>query len=482
MKNKIVKLFICALSLALLLSFTACSDSIGTQLVPEPTAYTITVSNGNGGGIYNSGSTVTLTPDTADDERFDGWYEGTTLLSADEEYSFTAEKDVTIAASYSAKYAAITITGGGYDEASGSSSFNAVRGEEYTIVAKEDQNKDFVKFIVDGTDVTTNPYVFTADEDLTISTVYENTYMIYAESGKVGTADTNTAVLANDGDKVTITYVAEEGAMTFMGWYDINDNLVSESQTFTLTVSKTTYLYAKIGADVTIEFGYYNPDTAEYVVVLEKVYTEGQNVVAPTSPEVTGYDFVGWFTASEGGTEVTDFGTATADTQYYAQFESAKTQLVLPSFDLDELVWFQDDGTAKIMTFSDGTNLFTGSNVVSVRILVYTSATADADDYVATITYTLVDGYASLGNVKDNYVTAVYEGVGENAGASSTATQNWVNSGINVYASGSSLKTTLNTVSGSTNSAYYFAVQLVADNILYVDSEISGICSTAITG
>ena len=102
---------------------------------------------------------------------------------------------------------------------------------------------------------------------------------------------------------------------TFKGWYTAKTggNLYS-----TVTITASTTFYAQFEANtytVTWDLGTGQNETTEQ--------TYGEKLVLPTEPTRKNAEFLGWFTESNGGTQVTanDTFTETADKTYYAHWE-----------------------------------------------------------------------------------------------------------------------------------------------------------------
>ena len=116
---------------------------------------------------------------------------------------------------------------------------------------------------------------------------------------------------------------------TFKGWYTAKTggNLYS-----TVTITASTTFYAQFEANtytVTWDLGTGQNETTEQ--------TYGEKLVLPTEPTRKNAEFLGWFTESNGGTQVTanDTFTETADKTYYAHWEitevfSVTVPVVLP--------------------------------------------------------------------------------------------------------------------------------------------------------
>ncbi len=249
------KIIICALCIVAGGCLTSCKDIT----VSAPNTFNVVVDGGMGSGTYNENSNVTLTSTPTSTQLFEGWYDGTTLLSSDGEYTFKISKDLNIKAQYSDKYAELTIVGGGLTITGGTTtkltSYNHLQIEckvDYTLSAKEDQTKKFVKFIVDGEDNLSNNITINVTENTTVEVVYEYSYMVYASNGKIDSSDVNVAVIASLNDVVEITYVEVDG-FTFEGWYyknaDNEEVKLSDDEVYQHKVIDSINIYAKLIAE-----------------------------------------------------------------------------------------------------------------------------------------------------------------------------------------------------------------------------------------
>ena len=102
---------------------------------------------------------------------------------------------------------------------------------------------------------------------------------------------------------------------TFKGWFTAKSG---GSLYSTVTITSSTTFYAQFEANkyvVTWDLGTGQSETTEQ--------TYGEKLVLPTEPTRKGAEFLGWFTESDGGTQVTanDVFTETADKTYYAHWE-----------------------------------------------------------------------------------------------------------------------------------------------------------------
>lgn len=91
----------------------------------------------------------------------------------------------------------------------------------------------------------------------------------------------------------------------FIGWDKPTTNII-EDVVITALYEVATYDYT-----------FYDYDGNE--LYCQNV-VHGGTVTPPANPTRTGYTFSGWYTATEGGTQVTDFSGVTAETTVYAQY------------------------------------------------------------------------------------------------------------------------------------------------------------------
>lgn len=119
---------------------------------------------------------------------------------------------------------------------------------------------------------------------------------------------------------------------TFTGWFDaaIGGNEITTGTSFTAN----TTVYAQWtangdtptpGASYTITFDANGGILAEGVVNTRTTGTDGKLAGVVSAPVMDGYTFVGWFTATNGGEQVTTSYVFTADATVYAQWTQNTT-------------------------------------------------------------------------------------------------------------------------------------------------------------
>ena len=143
---------------------------------------------------------------------------------------------------------------------------------------------------------------------------------------------------------------------TFKGWYTAKTggNLYS-----TVTITASTTFYAQFEANtytVTWDLGTGQNETTEQ--------TYGEKLVLPTEPTRKNAQFLGWFTESNGGTQVTanDVFTETTDKTYYAHWEITEVFSVTVPVTLPLIV---DEGGEVHVGAAEIINASTGDVIVS---------------------------------------------------------------------------------------------------------------------
>ena len=119
---------------------------------------------------------------------------------------------------------------------------------------------------------------------------------------------------------------------TFTGWFDaaIGGNEITTGTSFTANATVYAQWTANgdtptPGASYTITFDANGGTLAEGVVNTRTTGTDGKLAGVVSAPVMDGYTFVGWFTATNGGEQVTTSYVFTADATVYAQWTQNTT-------------------------------------------------------------------------------------------------------------------------------------------------------------
>ena len=213
MKRKsMITMLVIALMLVLSLTVLSACDNNNDD---PPATYSVTVTNGTGGGEYSAGTVITITADTPETgKKFTGW----TLdgVSVDDktkaEITFTMpESNVTATANYEYIDYAVTVTGGTANKTT------AHYGDSVTITAAAPETgKRFTSWTIEGVtvdDKTKTEITFTMPANAVTATANygDKAYLFALENC---TADKETAKF---GEQVTFTADVFEDKR-FVGW------------------------------------------------------------------------------------------------------------------------------------------------------------------------------------------------------------------------------------------------------------------------
>ena len=190
----------------------------------------------SGGGTYPYGTTATLTATT--DSRYDflGWYEGDTLLSKNERYSFSVSGDRTIIAKWEEHPFTITIERN--FEAAGTVSGGGTYPYGTTTIltaTTDDHQYDFLGWYSGDTLLSDKQqYTFTVSEDQVIVAKWKlisYSVTINQNIAEAGTTDGSGSY--GRGSTVTVRVTLARGYQ-FVGWYE-NGTFISEARKYTIS-------------------------------------------------------------------------------------------------------------------------------------------------------------------------------------------------------------------------------------------------------
>ena len=190
----------------------------------------------SGGGTYPYGTTATLT--VTNDSRYDflGWYEGDTLLSKNEWYSFFVSGDRTIIAKWEGHpytvtaernlEAAGTVRGGGTYPYGTTATLTAIT---------DDRRYDFLGWYSGDTLLSENKqYTFVVSEDQVIVAKWK--LVLYSVTVNQNIAEAGTTDGSGSyerGSTVTVRVTLARGYQ-FVGWYE-NGTFISEAREYTIS-------------------------------------------------------------------------------------------------------------------------------------------------------------------------------------------------------------------------------------------------------
>lgn len=277
------------------------------------------------GQTIEHGKNATVTASRKTGYKFDGWYNGTTKVTSANPYTFAPTANITLTAKWSVYNITIPVnvspTGAG---TTSPSPFTGQEGSTVNITAIPATGYKFAYWTdgVDDTHYTNNPQpvVMLSVKTLTAYfTLKSYTVTWNANGGTVSPASTTKTHGSTLGTLPTPTRASTaEYSYTFAGWFTAASGGTQITASTTVTKDVTYYAHwTATKRSYTATFngnggGTPNPSTI----------TKEYNTALGTLPTCTrtGYTFLGWYTASSGGTKISTTTVVTKNITYYAQW------------------------------------------------------------------------------------------------------------------------------------------------------------------
>ena len=282
------------------------------------------------GQTVEHGKNATVTASRKTGYKFDGWYNGTTKITSANPYTFAPTANITLTAKWAINTVSDTIkispSGGG------TVSPNPITGQENTVIsttATPATGYNFKHWRYNNSSAsgeylesTTNPLRFIVTGKRDITAVFElKSYTVTwnANGGTVSPASTTKTHGSTLGTLPTPTRASTaEYSYTFAGWFTAASDGTQISSTTTVTGNVTYYAHwTATKRSYTATFNGNGGGTPSPSTI-----TKEYNVALGTLPTCTrtGYTFLGWYTASSGGTKISTTTVVTKDITYYAQW------------------------------------------------------------------------------------------------------------------------------------------------------------------
>lgn len=272
---------------------------------------------------HGKNATVTATRKTG--YKLEGWYNGTTKVSSSNTYTFAPTANITLTAKWSVYNITIPVsvspTGAG---TTSPSPFTGQEGSTVNITATPATGYKFA-YWTDGVDDThyinnPQPVVMLSVKTLTAYfTLKSYTVTWNANGGTVSPASVTKTHGATLGTLPTPTRASTaEYSYTFAGWFTAASGGTQISSTTTVTGNVTYYAHwTATKRSYTATFNGNGGSTPSPSSI-----TKEYNTALGTLPTCsrTGYTFLGWYTASSGGTKISTTTVVTKDITYYAQW------------------------------------------------------------------------------------------------------------------------------------------------------------------
>lgn len=282
------------------------------------------------GQTVEHGKNATVTASRKTGYKFDGWYNGSTKVTSTNPYTFAPTANITLTAKWAINTVSDTIkispSGGG------TVSPNPVTGQENTAIsttATPTTGYNFKHWRYNDSSAsggysesTTNPLKITITGKRDVTAVFElKSYTVTwnANGGTVSPASTTKTHGSTLGTLPTPTRASTaEYSYTFAGWFTASSGGTQISSTTTVTGNVTYYAHwTATKRSYTATFNGNGGNTPSPSSI-----TKEYNAALGTLPTCsrTGYTFLGWYTASSGGTKISTTTVVTKDITYYAQW------------------------------------------------------------------------------------------------------------------------------------------------------------------
>jgi helix-turn-helix protein len=401
-----------------------------------------------GEGIFEEGTTVTVTATANDGYIFTYWTEGNAVVSEDASYTFTITTDRDLVANFEEEivYYTVTLTANPAEggEVAGEGTYE--EGTEVTIEASANDGYTFA-FWTEGDEIvsTEASYTFIINEDHDFVANFEEVIVYYevtvvanpAEGGEVAGEGTY-----EEGTEVTVVATANDGYY-FTYWTEGNA-VVSEDASYTFTVTADRDLVANFEEEIVNYFTVTltaNPAEGGEVTG-EGTYEEGTEVTVVATAN-DGYYFTYW---TEGDAIVSEDAyytfTLTEDRDLVANFEEVIINYYTVTLTANPVEGGTVEGEG---TYEEGTLLTVTATANDGYIFTYWTEGNAVVSEDASYTFTVTadrDLVANFEEVIINYYTV-------------TLTANPVEGGT-VEGEGTYEEGTLLTVTATANDGYIF--------------------------
>ena len=220
-----------------------------------------------GAGTYSYGTSCTLTATAAPGYTFAKWTKNGAFVSGSPTYNFAVTEDATYIAHFIQNHYYITVTANPNNGGNVTGEGAYVYGEIVTVTAFAFDGYHFVRWTMDGTQVSTNTeYSFTITDDANIVGYFElNQYQINASADPTEGGLVSGSGTYSHGETVALTATANDG-YHFVNWTK-NGNQVSTNATYTFTATET--------ADFVAHF--------EHTIITHEVTTEADPLAGGTT-------------------------------------------------------------------------------------------------------------------------------------------------------------------------------------------------------
>ena len=266
---------------------------------------------------HGANATVVATPKPA--YNFAGWYNGTTKVSSNASYTFAVTANISLTAKFTIK----TFTTTTANSTGGTASVNKSSveyGGSAIWTATPSTGYNFSKW---SNGSTINPMIvsrITANTHITPVFVLKSYTVTWnPNGGSVSPTSTTKTHGSTLGELPTPTRAADaQYTYTFKGWFTATTGGTQVSASTTVT-RNVTY-YAQWTANIRSYTATFNGNGGGTPSPSTITKTYGSELGTLPTCSRTGYTFLGWYTASSGGTKISSTTKITGTVTYYAQW------------------------------------------------------------------------------------------------------------------------------------------------------------------
>lgn len=266
---------------------------------------------------HGANATVVATPKPA--YNFAGWYNGTTKVSSNASYTFAVTANISLTAKFTIK----TFTTTTANSTGGTASVNKSSveyGGSAIWTATPSTGYNFSKW---SNGSTINPITvsrITANTHITPVFVLKSYTVTWnPNGGSVSPTSTTKTHGSTLGELPTPTRAADaQYTYTFKGWFTAATGGTQVSASTTVT-GNVTY-YAQWTANIRSYTATFNGNGGGTPSPSTITKTYGSELGTLPTCSRTGYTFLGWYTASSGGTKISSTTKITSTVTYYAQW------------------------------------------------------------------------------------------------------------------------------------------------------------------
>lgn len=295
------------------------------EAVFKPKKFVITLNHGSGGnvtggGSFDYGTTITIiaTPDQNHD--FEGWFEGTTMVSSNRNYSFKVTGTRNLQGRFKPKKLIVTVNAGTGGSVQGGGEYTY--GSTVTIKAHPSEHYTFEGWYENNTKVSSeNNYTFVVTKAITLRANFKVKQYTVSLSNTVGGSVTGGGTF-NYGTTITLKAVPATG-YKFEGWF-IGGQLLSTAVNFNYNVTGNVIIEGKFKIlTYTIATSVFPAGSGTLTTNSpNNIYEHGNNVSLNTTIIDNNYIFNGWHE----GNDLTQDNLITMNNHY--EFVAVKDRVI----------------------------------------------------------------------------------------------------------------------------------------------------------